>query len=571
MTGEFIKGNAVKSTSSSEPAVTKKVAFVIAGQSNSVGWVAFDNGENEANVLQYSQSNEVVLAEPHLDHRNGSTNNMGFNVQFAIEYMKQNPNHELCFIPCGEGGTGIAGTGNWGVGDTLFEACVDRTNQFFIDNPEFELGGILWHQGEFDTNNSNSANNYQSGLDEQIEAFRDQITEADDKTPVVVGPLNPFWVGSNEDRLTVNNALKNIDDRLSYVYCIDDTALNSPASAGTGTDAIHFDAPSLRLMGKRYFNGVYYANQNVPIPAAVPDTPSDFTVVPGNEQIDLSWTIPRSNRSPITNYEYSLDESEFVAFDPAVTGSSATITGLTNGEEYSVKIRAVNGVGSSEPTDSASATLDLIRLPEGALLQITFDSGSPVDLTGNVNTMDLQAGASIASDPERGNVLRISGYARLDLGPDFSIGQRSFTKSIWGRKTSFTSNANLWSGDGSAGGLDRSNHVFWVRNRLLTSVTNVAGVVDNPTFSLDDSHLNRWVMYSITYDRPTGLTVLYVDGQEVARANVPANGNFDSLDHIGNYATGTNSWKGDLDDPIFYDRALTAEEVNNLYVMTNAQ
>ncbi|HAJ85135.1 MAG TPA: hypothetical protein DCM25_10310, partial [Rhodobacteraceae bacterium] len=61
--------------------------------------------------------------------------------------------------------------------------------------------------------------------------------------------------------------------------------------------------------------------------------------------------------APISNYQYSLDEGwSWLAFNPAITGSPATISGLTNGVKYSIELRAVNSIGPGAISQSAKAT-----------------------------------------------------------------------------------------------------------------------------------------------------------------------------------------------------------------------
>lgn len=92
-------------------------------------------------------------------------------------------------------------------------------------------------------------------------------------------------------------------------------------------------------------------------PATVPGAPTSVTLTGGNAQVAASWTAPASNGgSAITDYlvEYSADAgSTWTTFTRAAsTATSATITGLTNGNNYVVRVSALNATG----TGSASAT-----------------------------------------------------------------------------------------------------------------------------------------------------------------------------------------------------------------------
>ena len=80
-------------------------------------------------------------------------------------------------------------------------------------------------------------------------------------------------------------------------------------------------------------------------PAAVPGTPGSFTATPGDGQVELSWTAPASNGAAIAKYQVQQDSGSW----NDVTGTSHTVSSLTNGTSYSFKVRAVNSVGAGTP------------------------------------------------------------------------------------------------------------------------------------------------------------------------------------------------------------------------------
>ena len=91
--------------------------------------------------------------------------------------------------------------------------------------------------------------------------------------------------------------------------------------------------------------------------STVPDAPTSLVATPGNTQLTVAFTQASTGGSPITNYEYSIDNgATFTAFSPAITTSPVVITGLTNGTTYQVKLKAVNSVGTSNASDAVSGT-----------------------------------------------------------------------------------------------------------------------------------------------------------------------------------------------------------------------
>jgi len=89
-----------------------------------------------------------------------------------------------------------------------------------------------------------------------------------------------------------------------------------------------------------------------------PGAPTLGTITPANEQLSVSFTAPSSTGgSAITNYKYSTNGgSSYTAVSPAATTSPITITSLTNGTSYSVKIRAVNAAGDGTESNASSGT-----------------------------------------------------------------------------------------------------------------------------------------------------------------------------------------------------------------------
>ena len=89
-------------------------------------------------------------------------------------------------------------------------------------------------------------------------------------------------------------------------------------------------------------------------PATVPGAVENLSATPGNGQVELSWTAPASNGgSPITGYEYQYSPGG--SGWTAVAGTTVTVSGLTNGTEYTFKVRARNSAGEG-PESSESAT-----------------------------------------------------------------------------------------------------------------------------------------------------------------------------------------------------------------------
>ena len=91
----------------------------------------------------------------------------------------------------------------------------------------------------------------------------------------------------------------------------------------------------------------------------VPNPITDFIATRGDGKVNLSWSTPHDNGSPITSYKITYwqigtDNFQKKTVDGKVT--AAQITGLTNNASYAFKINAVNVLGQSPDSNVDSAT-----------------------------------------------------------------------------------------------------------------------------------------------------------------------------------------------------------------------
>ena len=110
----------------------------------------------------------------------------------------------------------------------------------------------------------------------------------------------------------------------------------------------------------RALNDVGSGDESVPsqpvMPATQADAPTGLSALAGDEIVELQWTAPESDGgAPITHYEYQQDFGAWISTDSAET--KFLVTGLTNDQEYTFRVRAVNDAGfASAPSNSASVT-----------------------------------------------------------------------------------------------------------------------------------------------------------------------------------------------------------------------
>jgi len=145
---------------------------------------------------------------------------------------------EIGLVPCAVGGTSLA---DWAVGGDLYNAALAKARAAQTNS---EICAILWHQGESDMGNANYALQFKAIIDSLIE---DLGLDAD-KIVIITGEIGEFRGASGEN---LNNRLTTISEYYENYGVADASGLTAEA------DGKHFDAPSLRVFGYRYFDIFY--------------------------------------------------------------------------------------------------------------------------------------------------------------------------------------------------------------------------------------------------------------------------------------------------------------------------
>jgi len=97
-------------------------------------------------------------------------------------------------------------------------------------------------------------------------------------------------------------------------------------------------------------------------PRTTPGAPTSLSTTVGSGQVVVNFTAGSDGGSTILRYEYELDDSDSW-ISAGVAASPVTVTGLTNGTTYSIKIRAVNAAGDGAESAATTATPDVDGLP----------------------------------------------------------------------------------------------------------------------------------------------------------------------------------------------------------------
>jgi titin len=134
---------------------------------------------------------------------------------------------------------------------------------------------------------------------------------------------------------------------------------------------------------------------DVAVPFATASAVRNLTVTPADSQVTVTWNAPSSNGgSAVTGYRvaYSTDNGATFSADTVVTGTTAVITGLTNGAAVVVRVIPVNAGGngtvatSTPATPRAVAGAPTLVVATASNGQVSLSWAAPVDNGGSAIT-----------------------------------------------------------------------------------------------------------------------------------------------------------------------------------------
>ena len=173
--------------------------------------------------------------------------------------------------------------------------------------------------------------------------------------------------GDSEVALSWDAANGNGSAITRYEYRLDDgdgDGFGTAISAGTSTTATvtgltNGTAYDFQIRAVNAIGDSAWSDSITETPRTTPATPTAVVVTGGAEQISVAWTDPADNGgSPITQYDvrYRIGTGDWVEVIDYTENDP--ITGLDAATTFEVEARAVNGVGNSAWSTSASGTTD---------------------------------------------------------------------------------------------------------------------------------------------------------------------------------------------------------------------
>ncbi|TWT89423.1 Arylsulfatase precursor [Stieleria varia] len=221
--------------------------FVLAGQSNMAGRGKMGDEDRQPfpNVMMLNKAGQWVpaIAPVHFDK---SVAGVGLGRTFAIQYAKANPDVTVGLIPCAVGGSPISA---WQPGgyhsSTKTHPYDDAAKRIELAKQSGAVKGILWHQGESDSNDD-AAKIYKPKLQDTLERLR---TLSGGDVPILIGGLGQFaerpW---NEARKKIDAAHRELAQEMPHTGYVPSDGLTA------NSDLVHFNTASLKEFGRRYFS-----------------------------------------------------------------------------------------------------------------------------------------------------------------------------------------------------------------------------------------------------------------------------------------------------------------------------
>ena len=219
------------------PAREKFHLYLLVGQSNMVGRdtrTLASQVENPRILALNGPGQWIVAREPM--HVGGT--GVGPGIPFAAEMLKANPDITIGLVPCAVGGTPLR---RWVKGGDLYERAIQRAKRAAQTGI---LKGVLWHQGESDTEKKENAETYHQRLAQMLSDLRIDLEQPN--LPVVVGQLGEFLDPKKYVYVDlVRQGIAQIPSAVPHTNFADSSGL------GDKGDKLHFSADAEKELGAR--------------------------------------------------------------------------------------------------------------------------------------------------------------------------------------------------------------------------------------------------------------------------------------------------------------------------------
>lgn len=220
----------------------------------------------------------------------------------------------------------------------------------------------------------------------------------------------------------------------------------------------------------------------------------------------------------------------------------------------------------------AYGTLRLIVETAGNIMSATFkelklDTTTPTTRTSATRTAITQPRVAVR---DMGTALRFDGASKVGMGDKFNIGTGSMSFSGVFKPLSITANQTLLSKRNSSLGTESGYSLSVTSAGFLRTYFGDGTAGSDTTVSTFKLIVGRWYTYEYIIDRTLNKKRLYVNNVLISDVDISAV-SANQTNTVNFYfgatnTTGTaNLFIGLIDEPRIWNRALTAQEVSDLY------
>ncbi|MCA9125446.1 MAG: exo-alpha-sialidase [Planctomycetales bacterium] len=240
--------------------------FLLIGQSNMAGRGSVAAKDQVVNnrVLMLNHADQWVPAVAPMHNDKPKIVGVGPGRAFALAYAREHPDATVGLVPCASGGSAID---SWTPGgyheQTDSHPYDDAIRRAKLALQSGVLKGILWHQGESDSQ-PGLAEGYQGKLHALINRLRKELNA--NEVPFMIGQMGQFserpW---DDSRQLVDQS------QAQLVRSVPNTTYVPSGGLNHKGDEIHFDSASARELGLRYYESFQWSISSKPVLELHPD------------------------------------------------------------------------------------------------------------------------------------------------------------------------------------------------------------------------------------------------------------------------------------------------------------
>lgn len=201
--------------------------------------------------IRVTYIDEPFVIEEAKERENNGNKVGDFALTFAEAYVKNGhlaKGRKVLIVRGGIGGTGFY-KHHWGLQDNVYLKMLEMTDYALHLNPENRIVAFLWHQGEHDAFEGNTAETYYSQLSDMLRGVRTRYG----MVPFIAGD----FVKEFKNQFASEHIVKSIrrvaqeNERTAFVETSD---LLSNNQVTKNEDIYHFSRESLHILGRRYYH-----------------------------------------------------------------------------------------------------------------------------------------------------------------------------------------------------------------------------------------------------------------------------------------------------------------------------